>query len=135
MMAERYSTKEVGEEAAKYITDRRAHDPNRDSPELRADANWFANRLREILVPRASWRFGEYSDAHSKVRFSPELDAFEFLNNMIPRDELPSVISMLLFALDDADQARFECSECKQSRGFFKERGFQRCNVCGYPGQ
>lgn len=128
--------KQVGDEAASYITDRKAHQRDRDDRStLRNDANWFANRLLEIVVPRASWKFGEHSDAHAKIRFSPELDAFEFLNNMIPRDELPSVISMMLHALDDADQARFECEQCKQSKGFFVERGFQRCNACGYPGQ
>ncbi len=126
----RYSVESIGNDAAAFFQSHPTVGPHSD-PEIYA-AKWFAERLLEIIVPRASWKL---TDKQAKIRFSPELDSFEFMNHMIPYEELPSVISMMLHALDDAEQARFECPECKQSRGFFPERGFRRCNHCGYPGQ
>lgn len=129
------------------LRDVKDEDADGQEPQLRVDANWFANRLLELIVPNSELalklRDMELVSGanplghvdHGRIRFSPELDSFEFLNHMIPRDHLPSVVSMMLRALDDADQALFECPECKQSKGFFLERGFQRCNDCGYPGQ
>ncbi len=105
-------------------------------------SHWFAIQISELLLipdqaknTRASNTEVDFREPWGQIRYASELDAFEFLGEMIPRDQLHALALRFLRALDQADQLRFVCDDCKQQRGYFVERGFQRCNNCGYPGQ
>lgn len=116
---------------------------NRESETVLLCADYLTRRIIDLSnVPRPT--------DFKVLRFAKELDAFEidiggrFSNDtarrvsyslFVHRNQMRGAAVALLRALDDADQIRFTCEKCFKEQGFFEERGFRRCNACGYPSQ
>ena len=93
--------------------------------------NFLGKNVREMVPVE--------STAHVlRVRYMKELDSFELTlpqGNVISRKDMRALLAQVLFSLDEAEQLAFTCEQCFAEQGWHEERGFRRCNKCGYPGQ